>query len=317
MVSFTIAMETSLGILHGIPLQRYGYLCTVQPIEHRRKTSSPPIEPSRCHRYRVTLEHEATGERSSWMVATDLTDWIEPQGWVLPLTDEGALATLPYTTFRSRPEAQHYEMSAVFPILRQELASIYLQKIAKRSSKRFASWHRYNAQDLSVLKSFYPAIPEQYRAPLVFILQQQWDAVFARLHNSAGKGSFLKELRAINKNCVHYKISIDLSYSAALCEKMLVDELEKLKVNLSPVHCDRIRSLLNIVDYFSLPVSKHRLEDIFYPILTGPLHQLYLKAKKTTNEEKMIIPTATKELLIKLLNFAHRMNFNTDVYEQV
>jgi hypothetical protein len=65
---------------------------------------------------------------------------------------------------------------------------------------------------------------------------------------------------------------------------------------------------MNIVDRFSLPVSKHRLEDILYPVLTGPQMKTYKKSvirnKKNIGDEKNTIYNV-------ILRFAHRMNFNT------
>jgi hypothetical protein len=67
---------------------------------------------------------------------------------------------------------------------------------------------------------------------------------------------------------------------------------------------------MNIVDQYSLPVSKHRLEDMFYPVLIGPVKKLYtefITLKRGTIPEK---GSEKQELLLKLLKFARRMNFS-------
>jgi len=65
---------------------------------------------------------------------------------------------------------------------------------------------------------------------------------------------------------------------------------------------------MDLVDKFSIPVSKSRLEDFFYPVNEGVLSDLYGKYKSGgCNDEE-------RELLGEMVKLARRMNFNTDRY---
>ncbi len=316
MLCFTVAMENALGITTTAAVQRYGYLCRVQTIEPQRNRLPAANGKNHTRTYTVELDHEAAGERSIWLIVTDLSNPNEPSGWVLPWTwnDTDDPATITPLLIQNHPQAQLFTLADVFSSLRQDLATIYLQKIARRSDKRFASWLQSNEEDLTLLQSFYPAIPDFFHAPLLFILQQKWHAVFSKLETPGEEQSCVAELAALQKRLDHFKKSIDLKQSAACCEKLLTGELEKLTESLNIDRCDRIRYLLNIVDRFSLPVSKHRLEDIFYPILTGAVTDLYHEAVSNEDDKNKIKDRDKRELLIKLLNFARRMNFSIEKF---
>ena len=241
-----------------------------------------------------------------------LANPLEPSGWVLPWNDTVDPETLTPTSMQQHPQAQLYTLADVFVSLRQDLATIYLEKIARHSEKKFAAWLQSNESDLALLQSFYPAIPESFHAPLLFILQQKWDALFLKLDTIGEEEACIKELAALRKRLDHFKSTIDLTRSTAFCEKLLIKELEKLSKHLNGESCQRIRYLLNIVDRFSLPVSKHRLEDIFFPVLIGPVQALHREVVSIEDEKNKLIDRNKKDLLIKLLHFARRMNFNTD-----
>ena len=68
-----------------------------------------------------------------------------------------------------------------------------------------------------------------------------------------------------------------------------------------------MRYLLNIVDRFNIPFSKNKTEDLFFSILEKTLRPLYDEFKKTPNSEY-------RETIVRLVQFARRMNFNTDAY---
>jgi len=109
-----------------------------------------------------------------------------------------------------------------------------------------------------------------------------------------------------------FQVSIDLNNGAEVLEKILIDELKTLQDNLSIEKCDRIRYLLNLVDRFSIPVSKHKLEDMFHPVLKTKVQQLYDKLTVLDVQKKDACET--RDLFLKLVNFARRMNFNTDKF---
>jgi hypothetical protein len=66
---------------------------------------------------------------------------------------------------------------------------------------------------------------------------------------------------------------------------------------------------MNIVDKFNIPIAKNKIEDGFHAILTGAVRTLYEDYKKIPATDPK-----DRENLINLLNFARRMNFNTDEF---
>jgi len=70
-----------------------------------------------------------------------------------------------------------------------------------------------------------------------------------------------------------------------------------------------------------MPVSKHRLEDSFSPIMAGSLKNLNdeverLELKKNPSAHEQKILEEGKTLLSSLIEFAARMNFNTDPFHR-
>ena len=104
---------------------------------------------------------------------------------------------------------------------------------------------------------------------------------------------------------------------AALLERIIIMELSALSSRLSAETCARIEYLLNIVDRFDIPVSKNKMEDVFAPIAAGPVKALNdeiarLSAAPPGNQGQERELAEKRTLLMTLVNFSRRMNFNTD-----
>ena len=114
-----------------------------------------------------------------------------------------------------------------------------------------------------------------------------------------------------------FKISFDLKESAALLERIVIMELSVLSVRLSAETCARIECLLTIIDRFKVPVSKNKMEDTFAPIVTGPVkalrdeiaHVIAASGGAAGREREL---SEKRVMLLTLVKFARRMNFNTD-----
>ncbi len=314
MLSYAVAMEKELGITDETKLERYGYLFE---ISMAKRSSIPDIiasDPTKTRWYRVALEHPSTGEQGIWLVAADLTDPSRPSGGVMKWRERDETRS-PSVPGGKIPEFREYTLKDLFPALQQEIAGVYMQKIASRSRTEFGSWQQVNEHDLLILQSFFTALPDHFRAPLQFLIQQQWDDLFSNCAAITSGKDCYTALEAVFGKADFFSIKLDLAFSAENCEKLLTEQFEKLSENLNPVYCERIDHLMTIVDRFSLPVSKHRLEDMFFPILSGPVVRLYReitaekKGKTTKNDDNRSL------LMQKLLLFARRMNFNTDSFE--
>jgi hypothetical protein len=123
------------------------------------------------------------------------------------------------------------------------------------------------------------------------------------------------ELLELTRLARQFAIKIDTKESASVLEALLVVEITNLSIELTTERCDRVRYLLNIVDRFKIPVSKHRFEDIFHPILYDKVTQLHSEVMKGAKKNDASQKSSNRELLIQLISFARRMNFNTDAFQ--
>ncbi len=313
-IAFAAAIKYGIESTTRTKVDIYGYVCVIRLLKRQsgRPAILPPDKNSPAQGlFFVEVENKPHGERSRWLVVTEIEPPKEPSGLALPWNDRFEKDRIALQEIESNSQTGRYTLSDLFLSIRNDIADFYLEKIRKKTTPLFSKWTQSNEPDIKVLQSFYPSIPEYYRAPILFMFQQRWDALFSRLGIQGSEDDCVKEMAYLQKELDYYKMSIDTENSAAVCEKLLVEELEDLAVELNEKKCERIRYLLNIVDRFSLPVSKHRLEDIFFPILTGKVRSLYYEVINMA-EKKESIYNEKMELLIKLLSFARRMNFSTE-----
>ncbi len=159
------------------------------------------------------------------------------------------------------------------------------------------------------LVEFNGSLPKHLESPVSFILTNRWNHAISKLEHRGLEAEVVQELTDIQRTRDKLAVAIDTWKSERLLEMVLHDEFNLFSENLSLQSADRISYLLNIVDTFSLQISKHWLEDAFYGILTGPIRALYEKyrdEKETSGD--------TKPLLLRLLVFARRLNFSTSEF---
>ncbi len=311
MLAFAAAMEAALAVTRKSSYEQYGYRYHVESLV---SDSSDPAEPPATtwpRLFHVELQHASSGEAGEWLVIIDVSNRSEPFGWVLPWKGIPQTDITDPVWLNRNPDTQLYTLADIFPSLRNHLAEVYLDRIGRHTQAKFESWLHTNEQDLLLLQSFHPRLPDHFRAPIEFELQKEWDSQFAHLEQPGNEAQCIKELAATAQRAAHFKCTLDLSRSGNLAEMLLTAELHQLADDLSIDRCDRIRYLLNTVDRFSLPVSKHRLEDIFHPVLEGPVAELYQEVASENGNDMRNIEDNQRELLLKLLNFARRMNFST------
>lgn len=316
MICFTAAMLQSLGINRIDNAPCHGYNCSVRELKAQKSALSqlfPSNSPLHIRTYEVSLNNTTTAESGVWLVTTDLSDFAQPAGWVLPTSEVSGPAGTTYNpaSIRNNPKARRFTLADIFVTLRHELSTIYLKKIAVHSDKKFMAWFEENERNLALLLSFYPEMPEYFHAPIIFLLQNRWDAVFRKLENPSMEKECVAELSDIWQKAQRFRVEPDLGACTTQCEKILTVELENLVRDLNANQCERISTLLDIVDLYKIPVLKSKFEDMAYPVLTGPLTELYnevINAEKTTDSQRT---GNRKKLLLKLLNFARRMNFST------
>jgi hypothetical protein len=180
--------------------------------------------------------------------------------------------------------------------------------MAKDTDSRFNGWMDQNEQNLNVLTRLDYPLPAYCSTPVGYVLQNRWNAQIHKLDKWGGEEAVSTELEALVSHGKLYKAEVDKKQNALFLQNLIIKGLEMLQQRPSAKVCDRLKYLLNVVDRFAIPVSKHKLEDIFFPVYDGALRDYYGKytSGNCSNEDR--------ELLGQLVSFARRMNFNTDCY---
>ena len=263
------------------------------------------------HRFDAAVENEMTGEQSRWAVLVSHRERAEVRGWVVAAAEFGRKLSggVEPEIWMEHPAAQSLTLMDIFPTSKEHMADYIHQNIFKDTYTRHSAWMQKNEQELDFLSRLNYPMPPYCLAPLAFVYHQQWNNLVRQLEHRGDEEEVATKLRDLAKMREQFKISFDIRESAALLERIIIKELAALAVKLSAETCRRIEYLLNIVDRFAIPVSKHTMEDMFAPIAAGPVRSLHDEVAAAGNEQ-----SDRRALLAALVNFAHRMNFNTDAF---
>jgi len=309
MMAFVAVVEKMLNMAPGAVIRRYGYDCLVEETlgSHKKRAAASP----KGGLYQVTIFHERYNVNETFAVVIDVAPGNKPQAWVLLHGAAAKKTTLNPEIVVGNPSSLRFTLSDVFPSLREEVASQYLQRITSTSYEHFYPWFKEHEADLSALSILFPSLPGFFGNPVGFVLQEQWDASFRGLDLSVASAC-AAEVATIHQNVVRFGASIDYAYSASQCEKLLVATLGSLQQELDYDSLDSLCTILDIVDTYGLPVSKHRLEDIMYPLLTGKVRDLILEQKSRGKSGKKKKDDEIMIYINTMLKFARRMNFNAN-----
>ena len=305
-LAFTASILKTLGIQRLSSFDIYEYSVKLQQVL-TSQNDSPAFSG-----YLVQLENELSGEEGTWAVLVALRKNSDITGWIIPGDEfEQGFIEQP-EAWMGHKRAKVFSLTDIFQTSQQQITSHFLHRISKDTNQRFGVWRNKHLRELDILSRLNQPLPSYCTAPLSFVFQDQWDSTIKKVATPGFEDQLFSELLEMFRTMNRFQVSIDLSSGAEVLEKILVDELEALQENLSVEKCDRIRYLLNLVDRFSIPVSKHKLEDMLHPVLKTKDQQLYdklmlLGAQKKDDGE-------TRDLFLTLVNFARRMNFNTDKF---
>ncbi len=310
-LAFTAAVHRALNIQTNSSFELFGYKFHVELVLQQKPGMIT------YDGFIVQMENESTGEQNCNQVLISHRDYAEVTGWVIPCVDPVKLKRdLPKPEhWMGHQEAKQYTLMDLFQVSRQELESFILQKIARDTDIKFTSWMKKNELELDFLSRLNTPIPDYCTAPLAYVLQEEWKRACQKIKNHGSEDQVFTELLELTRLAKQFAIKINTDESASVLESILVSEIASLSVDLSTGRCDRIRYLLNIVDRFKISVSKHRFEDIFHPILFDKVATLHAEITKNNANEDNFQKKNSRELLIQLISFARRMNFNTDAFQ--
>jgi len=258
--------------------------------------------------HKIAIKNEKTGETGCFLVLNE-KDTVEFQSWCLPETKflQTASALFDIDTFKNNLYTIPLSLSAVFNETKEKISTYYINIISEDTQNKYASWMDNNRGFLDSLTRLDMPLPSFIKAPVAYVLTHQWKNTVNAIEIYGQEEAVFAKLLDLWHISKKYSVEIDFAESAHLLLDLLLSELKIFSETLSIVSSDRMRFLLNIIDRFSIPFSKNKIEDSFFVIFNTSLRTIY-------NEFKTTSLAAEKEKLIKLLHFAKRMNFNTDSF---
>lgn len=303
--AFTAAADKALGREVDLYEIRKDYDVHSEHVWHRR------IGRHDHDVFRVLIRNDVEGESADLSVLISHKQGVDMVGWVLPtaITRARAFDRSKPDSWESHPQAIRLGYSALFASTREKLSEYFFRRISQRTLEHYTSWLGENCEVLDTMVVLSNSLPLSLYGPLQFVLNAQWNAEIARIEELVRNGDPLTLLLEIWQKAVRFGVKIDLSESSAALERALVNKLSKLTTTIDETTCDRMTSLLNIVDRFAVPVRKHVLEDAFYPVFTVRVHALYDEYRTYRDASPQ-----NKALLLRLLTFSRRMNFATDAF---
>ncbi|MBN2187832.1 MAG: DUF3536 domain-containing protein, partial [Chitinispirillaceae bacterium] len=267
------------------------------------------------HGYEAAVDNETSGEHSRWAVLVSHREMAEVRGWVVAAEDFGNKSARRRgpAAWTERSDTQRFSLMDIFKTSRENMAERIHQNSFKDTYAKYAAWMQRNEKELDFLSRLDFPLPLYCRAPLTFVYTQQWNGLLRQLERRGSEAAVAEKLRGLSGTLEQFKIAIDLKEGASLLERIIIMELSALSIKLSAETCARIECLLEIVDRFKIPVSKSAMEDTFAPIAAGPVKELRdeIIHGAAGGDEGL---DGKRSLLAALVNFARRMNFNTDAY---
>ena len=209
----------------------------------------------------------------------------------------------------THPLVMKMDFSTIFEESKALLVCHFLELFSKDTLHRYTAWMDRNEKIITSLCGLNVSIPDYVVAPVAYLMSDEWNTAVNELEVYGREDAVFSRLLTMWKKVEKYNVTIDFTKSTLLLEQLLSAELTLFAATLSVATSRRMQYLLNIVDRFKIPVAKNKLEEAFYSILAGPISGLYDNYKKSPAPSPQ-----DREEIIGLLNFARRMNFNTDEF---
>jgi hypothetical protein len=233
-------------------------------------------------------------------------------GYVLPLN----VATHPdfnagdVEQWKSHSQAVPYTLSMLFLESKITLGKKLMARINNKTLHQYIVWIQQQEDIFDAFIAMNGALPKHLSGPVAYLLNTQWDAAILTLSDTTADETIFLELRSLWDQAHKYGISLDYTATIPFLHTLISDELKTFCVNFTTASIDRMRFFLNIIDRFAIPVQKAGIEDTFYTVFSTSIstwYDQYVAEKDPAPEQK--------SLLIQILQFARRMNFNTDRFE--
>jgi hypothetical protein len=266
---------------------------------------TPPDDPSYVI-YHASARKEKSGEAADIAMLVS-RDHGQIRAWCLPLERVVApgFDASRSEGYRDHSDAIALDLSCVFEESKGQLSRYFLDAMSKDAEERFAMLMERHVKSLDSLAALGIPLPPFIAAPVAYVLTRQWNTTVNEIEIYGREDAVFGRLLALWNLSKKYGITIDFTESSPLILELLIAELKLFGETLSAVSSERMRFLLNIVDRFSIPLAKNKCEDLFHSILKTAIRPMYDTFKTRPGGPE-------KEQIVSLLQFARRMNFNTD-----
>lgn len=311
-LAFTAAVMRTLNVKNSSSFELFDYSVSLSQLwsDHTEKAAYS------C--YEVDIDSVDTGESFHLSVCMSHKGYLDLTGWVVA-NGEGAEVGERNSIdwWVNNKEGTTYCFKNLFSTSRRDLEDYLLKKIANDTGMRFGLWMKKNLSEINLLAFLNSSLPSYCAAPLSFVINRQWDSLVTSFKDRGDDDGLFTDLLDLYRRASEYGVTIEVKNSAVFLERILFSELQNLVQNVDGEKCDRVRFLLNIVDRFEIPVSKNKLEDLFMPFLKTRVAVLYDEYCISVNDDGAEDESMreNKFLLLKLISFARRMNFNTDNFQ--
>jgi alpha-amylase/alpha-mannosidase (GH57 family) len=302
---FTAIAEKAVApdMANDLEFDYYGYEVSLSKRAHK-------TDKGRCNLFAAHICNAGSGEQADFSLCLAKDDgrldaWCVSGAAAMP--EAGAQAP---ESFKAPQGSVALGLSSLFDESKVRLAGYFLGDISKDTREKYASWMDRNERSLDSLSALGVPLPAYVVAPIAYVLTAQWNTTINEIEIYGREDDVWTRLLDLWNKTRKYGITIDYAESARLLLELLVAELKIFEETLSEVSAERMRYLLNIVDRFAIPLSKNKTEDLFFSIMKTTLMPLYDEFKKS--------PESThRDTVIRLVQFARRMNFNTDAFPVV
>jgi len=308
-IAFTAAAERK--ILHGEQddpwtLNYHGYTAVLSFFEHARTNGDPGYS-----LYKVTVTKDDLVENADSYVLTHQTKDTELRGWVLPasVVDDASFNRTVPAQWIAHELVEALDLSVIFEESKHILRQHFLDRLAQDTHHKYLAWFDTNEKLITSLYTLADSVPDYVAAPINYVINWEWNAVLQGLVPSGREDAVFSRLTVVWNRVRRFKLAVDFTSSKVFLEDLLGKELTAFSATMSFSACRRIEYLLDIVDKFGIPVAKNKFEDALYSLLMDTIGKAYVVWKSGNPPQEK-----DREHLIRLIDFARRMNFSTDEF---
>lgn len=260
--------------------------------------------------YTAYIKNNQTGESASFSILVIHKNGFCSHGFILPanISEESTIGWK-YENWKEHPESILIKLPDLFSESKFKLTKMLTNTIAQDTLKKHNLLEENQETILDSISAMNNKLPDNLQGTVSFILTNQWNSHISGMAQKDFDDNHFVKLRTLWEQSLRYGVTIDYSHTIDYLQKLLSNEIRSLASHLSIDSCERMRYLLNIVDRFSIPIAKSKLEDSFFPILTTSVTELYNRLLQNKSPKP-----SDKSLLLQMLNFARRINFNTEKF---